>query len=80
MMGGQTNAKLTKGRLGWRLGTLPPGGTRVVRVRFRVDRGVRGLRGCSAVVAGANAAAVTDRARVRIVAGAATPVRAPVTG
>ena len=79
-MGGQTNAKLTKGRLGWRLGVLQPGQGRTVRIRFRVDRGVRGLRGCSAVVAGANAAAVRGIARVRVVAGKSSPVRAPVTG
>jgi uncharacterized repeat protein (TIGR01451 family) len=80
LIGGRTNAKLTKGRLGWRLGTLQPGQTRTVRTRFRVDRDARGMRGCSAVAAGANTGAVTDRARVRIVAGTSTPARAPVTG
>ncbi len=80
LMGTLTNGKLLKGRLAWRFGTLQPGQSRTVRVRFRVDRDTRGMRGCAATSWGSNAAPVRAVARVRVVAGASRPTHTPVAG
>ena len=68
------------GRLGWQLGTLQPGETRVVRITLRADRDTRGVRRCTAVASAANAGSVRATAGVRVVAGAATSGGARVTG
>jgi uncharacterized repeat protein (TIGR01451 family) len=72
--------RLLKGRLVWRIGTLQPGQSRTIRVRFRVDPDTRGMRGCTALSWGSNAATVRAMAAVRIVAGASRPRRTPVAG
>ena len=68
------------GRIGWQVGTLQPGQTRVVRVVLRADRDTRGVRSCAAIASAANAPAVRAAAAVRVVAGSAVSNRARVTG
>jgi len=80
LRGKLTNGKLLKGRLTWRFGTLQPGQSRTIRVRFRVDRDTRGMRGCAAVSWGSNATPVRATARVRVVAGTLRPTHTPVAG
>jgi uncharacterized repeat protein (TIGR01451 family) len=56
------------GRLIWKIGNLAPGGTRSVRVKFKVDpTSRRAIRGCVASVVGANAPVAKDGAWVRII-------------
>ena len=78
--GGRMVALRKNGRLGWQVGTLQPGQTRVVRVVLRADRDTRGMRSCTAVASAANAATVRAGAGVRVVAGVAVSDRARVTG
>jgi uncharacterized repeat protein (TIGR01451 family) len=80
LRGKLTKGKLLKGRLVWRFGTLQPGQSRTVRIRYRVDRDARGTRGCPAVSWATNARPVRAMARVRIVAGVSRPAHTPVAG
>lgn len=69
-------ARISRGVLTWRLGTLPPGTSRVLRATVRLDRRVRTARVAGASVVGTNVTATaTARAtvRVRVAAGAADP-------
>ena len=79
---GRTAARRLRknGRLGWQLGTLQPGVSKVVRVVLRADRGTRGFHGCMAVASAANAPTVRAGARVRVVAGAQVVPREAVAG
>ncbi len=60
--------RVRNGRLIWNIGSLAPGATRTVRVRFKVDpTSAKRIRGCVASVAGANAPVARDGAWVRII-------------
>ena len=78
--GVKAGALRKNGQIGWQVGTLQPGQSRVVRVVLRADRDTRGMRSCAAVASAANAASVRAVAGVRVVAGAAVSNRARVTG
>lgn len=76
-----SGAKLVSGRLVWRLGTIPAGGTRVVRVSVRFNGGVPGDRAGAAVATAANATRVRTAFETQVVA-RPRPVRPqpPVAG
>ncbi len=68
------------GRIGWQIGTLQPGQSRVVRVVLRADRDTRGMHGCAAVASAANAPTVRAGARVRVIAGVQVVTGTAVAG
>ncbi len=72
--------QLVRGVVVVRIGTLAPGASKTVRVRFRVDRRASGLRTNTATASATNARTVRDSARTRIIRVGGQVVIPGVTG
>ncbi len=59
--------KLVKGQIEVQIGTLAPGASKTIIVKFRVDRRASGVRTNTAVASASNAPTVRDSARTRVI-------------
>jgi len=72
--------KLVKGQIEVQVGTLAPGQSKTITVKFRVDRRASGFRTNTAVASASNAPTVRDSVRTRVIKIAARVVAPRVTG
>ena len=72
--------KLVKGQIEVQVGTLAPGVSKTITVKFRVDRRAFGFRTNTAVASASNAPTVRDSVRTRVLKIAARVVAPRVTG
>jgi uncharacterized repeat protein (TIGR01451 family) len=72
--------KLVKGQIEVQIGTLAPGASKKITVKFRVDRRASGFRTNTAVASASNAPTVRDSVRTRVLKIAARVVAPRVTG
>lgn len=72
--------KLVKGQIEVQIGTLAPGASKTITVKFRVDRRASGFRTNTAIASASNAPSVRDSVRTRVIRIAARVVAPRVTG